>query len=467
MPTSPRESKQREYDVALSFAGEDRDYVDRVASALVDADVSVFYDRYEEATLWGKNLYEHLRHIYTEAADFTVMFVSEAYSKKLWTTHERESAQARAFEERREYILPARFDNVEIPGLPKTTGYIDLRNKTPEELAALLLQKLGRSEKSEKQSATECLRTNPLFAAALAELEEHNSISIAILEAILALGSPPENLATFLTHINAKSQGWARSGLGRFAITCIGEFNIGYEAVDECLRGDVLDDEQRAPIAMDLQYVTRPEVIRWAHRVLTEQIRNDTFYNSFLQKHSSFVLESLHSEMTAYLLVPNRGPGIYNIDSLFLAAKKSKNPEPFILRIGEWIRDGYFAFNYEDSEPSRPGKEVISAAPFLLYSYLTDLRDTARDHPIHRLRTDAVERVRYLLLSTKTQAVGLHHLYLMVSENFEDIEEILRRVYASEISNIHGRQLLLHLRSGITDENRNGIHALLDKLRII
>ena len=42
-------SVERRYDVALSFAGEDREYVDRVAAALVRSGVSVFYDHYEEA----------------------------------------------------------------------------------------------------------------------------------------------------------------------------------------------------------------------------------------------------------------------------------------------------------------------------------------------------------------------------------------------------------------------------------
>lgn len=100
----------KKYDVALSFAGEDRVYVEKVAKELRNYDIKVFYDRFEETTLWGKNLYTYLSEIYKEKAHYTVMFVSEAYKLKVWTNHERESAQARAFEERREYILPAKFD---------------------------------------------------------------------------------------------------------------------------------------------------------------------------------------------------------------------------------------------------------------------------------------------------------------------------------------------------------------------
>jgi hypothetical protein len=49
-----------EFDIALSFAGEDRAYVDQVASILRDEGVSIFYDKFEEVNLWGKNLYDYL-----------------------------------------------------------------------------------------------------------------------------------------------------------------------------------------------------------------------------------------------------------------------------------------------------------------------------------------------------------------------------------------------------------------------
>lgn len=133
----------KKYHVALSFAGEDRDYVERVASQLRADGVAVFYDKFEEATLWGKNLYTHLREIYENRAVFTVMFVSESYKNKVWTNHERESAQARAIESNQEYILPAFFDeSVKVPGLLKTTGRISLADRSPENLARLIEQKL-------------------------------------------------------------------------------------------------------------------------------------------------------------------------------------------------------------------------------------------------------------------------------------------------------------------------------------
>lgn len=132
------------YEVVLSFAGEDRDYVEQVARYLKDKGVNVFYDLYEEATLWGKDLAEHLDQVYRKDARYCLMFISKHYAKKIWANHERRSALARALEERQEYILPARFDETEVPGIRPSLGYVDLSQKTPEELGRLVLSKLGR-----------------------------------------------------------------------------------------------------------------------------------------------------------------------------------------------------------------------------------------------------------------------------------------------------------------------------------
>jgi len=132
-----------DFDVALSFAGEDRKYVEKVALELRSIGIRVFYDKHETVTLWGKDLYTYLQQVYSERARYTVIFVSRAYKDKLWANHERTSAQARAFRERQEYILPARFDDTQLPGLLETTGYVELKGYTPKALAVLIRDKLG------------------------------------------------------------------------------------------------------------------------------------------------------------------------------------------------------------------------------------------------------------------------------------------------------------------------------------
>src|SRR5699024_7907774 len=87
--------------------------------------------------------YIHLDDVYRNKAKYCVMFISKNYKEKLWTSYERESAQVRAFESREEYILPARLDNTEIPGIRKTTGYINLESIRPEDFDYKIAKKIN------------------------------------------------------------------------------------------------------------------------------------------------------------------------------------------------------------------------------------------------------------------------------------------------------------------------------------
>ena len=134
------------YDVALSYAGEDRAYVQEVATLLRAQGISVFYDGFEEVDMWGKNLADHFSDVYAKSSRFIVMFVSKQYAAKAWPNYERQQAQARAMKQREEYILPARFDDTEVPGLANTVAYADLRQLSPQQLAERIIKKVrGRA----------------------------------------------------------------------------------------------------------------------------------------------------------------------------------------------------------------------------------------------------------------------------------------------------------------------------------
>lgn len=131
-----------EYDVAFSFAGEDRHLVEPIADRVSAAGLSVFYDSFEQAELWGKDLYVHLHEIYSKRARYCVMFASSAYAQKMWPSHERQAAQERALREKgAAYILPVRIDGAEIPGLPATIGYLDIEQGV-DFICEMLMRKL-------------------------------------------------------------------------------------------------------------------------------------------------------------------------------------------------------------------------------------------------------------------------------------------------------------------------------------
>jgi hypothetical protein len=142
--TARSPARQFEYDVSLSYAGEDREYVEAVATPLKAEGIRVFYDKFEAGVLWGRNLIEHFAKIYGDGSRFIVLFISGAYASKAWPTFERRQALARAIREpQKVVILPVRLDDTPMPEL-SATHYVDGRATPAAELAVMIVDKIRR-----------------------------------------------------------------------------------------------------------------------------------------------------------------------------------------------------------------------------------------------------------------------------------------------------------------------------------
>ena len=130
------------YDVVLSFAGEDREYVEECADILTALGIKVFYDSYEQDVLWGKDLYTFLADIYSNKARYAIVFISQHYVKKCWTKPEFKFINERMFNSETEYLLPVFLDDTKLCGIPETQGY--LTNKTPYEVAVMFAKKINK-----------------------------------------------------------------------------------------------------------------------------------------------------------------------------------------------------------------------------------------------------------------------------------------------------------------------------------
>src|SRR6266853_1326242 len=132
-----------DYDLAISFASEDRAIAERYIKHLADDGYNVFYDLWEADVLLGKALLEHLDFVYRRAAKYCIIFVSSHYASKTWTTFELRTALKRALEEKYEYILSLRVDDTALPGLHPDIGYLDLRTHSIDYVVSTLCSKLG------------------------------------------------------------------------------------------------------------------------------------------------------------------------------------------------------------------------------------------------------------------------------------------------------------------------------------
>ena len=181
----PDDWPRRRWDVALSFAGAQREYVGQVAAALKARGVRCFYDADRQVRLWGTHLAEELPQIYERESAVVVVFVSADYAEGDWTRLERRAAFSRAVHEAGVYVLPARFDDSELPGLLQDVVAVDLRDHTPGQFADLVVAKLADLAISPSLSPREA-DSRPVPPI---ETEEDLDMHAAVVTLLVAVGN--------------------------------------------------------------------------------------------------------------------------------------------------------------------------------------------------------------------------------------------------------------------------------------
>jgi glucokinase len=142
------------YEVALSYASEDRPYVQRVADRLAAQRINFFYDQFFQTLMWGRELPETFNDIFGGETRYAVVFISEHYISKPWPMYEGRSALSKAVVEHGTYILPVKLDASELPGLHRAVGYVDGRLINPEQLADMIVEKLATLSAAKPRGAS-------------------------------------------------------------------------------------------------------------------------------------------------------------------------------------------------------------------------------------------------------------------------------------------------------------------------
>lgn len=127
--------EKTEYDYALSFAGTEREIVEKVFLRLQTAELAVFYDKNEQADILSQNVEEYLYPIYNSKAAFVVPFLSKNYPKRIWTKFE-----SSAFRERfgQNAVIPIWFSDVDETMFDESKRYggimYDVNGNSDEEI---------------------------------------------------------------------------------------------------------------------------------------------------------------------------------------------------------------------------------------------------------------------------------------------------------------------------------------------
>lgn len=136
------------FQVALSFPGEHRTFVEGVAAELERqlGPCACFYDRYYEALLARPNLDLVLQGIYGERSGLVVAFVCAEYDAKDWCGIEWQKIRERRASGSEADIMYVRIGDGEVKGMSRLDGYVDATARSPEEVAALIVQRVGAQQ---------------------------------------------------------------------------------------------------------------------------------------------------------------------------------------------------------------------------------------------------------------------------------------------------------------------------------
>ena len=142
--------KKHKWDVAISYAGEDRKIADRLVNSLKKENrkLSVFYDKDYKSYLWGKKE-EAYENIYGPDSRVVVALISKHYKEKDWPRYEFSIALKESKKRKEESLLAIKIDDSELLGLRNDANYMDIRENSIKEIAKILVEKCKTISKNE------------------------------------------------------------------------------------------------------------------------------------------------------------------------------------------------------------------------------------------------------------------------------------------------------------------------------
>jgi len=122
--------KPKEFEIAISFAGENRPLAQYVAVGLQNIDISVFLDEHYEANYLGKAWSKEFERIFVDDSRYVVCILDINHKNKIWPTFERECFKKRLGSEE---VIPVFLDDTIFVGIPD--DIVGIRYKWDQENA--------------------------------------------------------------------------------------------------------------------------------------------------------------------------------------------------------------------------------------------------------------------------------------------------------------------------------------------
>ncbi|HRN71080.1 MAG TPA: TIR domain-containing protein [Candidatus Woesebacteria bacterium] len=135
---------KHQFDVALSFPGEVREYVEKIVDEL-EQEVgpnSYFYDNNYKAQLARPNLDTLLQDIYGNRSKLIVIFLCQKYNEKDWCGIEYRAIREILKKKENSRIMLIKMDDGKVDGVFEIDGYIDSRRHNAREITNFIKERI-------------------------------------------------------------------------------------------------------------------------------------------------------------------------------------------------------------------------------------------------------------------------------------------------------------------------------------
>jgi hypothetical protein len=142
--SAPKRIEDVDFQVALSFPGICRGYVEQIAIRLKSSlgTDKVFYDREYQAQLARPDLDILLQRIYHDQSALVVVFLSAGYASSEWCGLEWRAIRDIIKRKKAEQVMFVRFDDSTVDGALSIDGYIDARQYGAADVSRFIIQRV-------------------------------------------------------------------------------------------------------------------------------------------------------------------------------------------------------------------------------------------------------------------------------------------------------------------------------------
>ncbi len=181
-------SNHKRFRIAMSFSSQQREFVSKVAERLgshLGRD-SILYDQWHEAEFARPRLGMYLPRLYREEAELVTAFLGADYRNREWCGLEWDAIFDLIKQRGDSFVMLLRFDDAEIPGLYSTHGCVWIADRSPDEIADLILERLRLNLKQSREIDADTAGERTVENVAAPSSAERSAWKYGIKEVVIA-----------------------------------------------------------------------------------------------------------------------------------------------------------------------------------------------------------------------------------------------------------------------------------------